>query len=152
MSFPSGFGDFNRHQQFSMTFWIKPTMEYDRAVVVRRSKAWTDAASRGFEFLIENGKLSPALIHFWPGNAIRVKSKNILPLNQWTHVGLTYNGSSRASGLNLLKMENWQTWNCKGSPDSRNHGGGDPFISFAQRMRDRGLKMVCLMNSIYSTV
>ena len=75
MSFPSGFGDFNRHQQFSMTFWIKPTMEYDRAVVVRRSKAWTDAASRGFEFLIENGKLSPALIHFWPGNAIRVKSK-----------------------------------------------------------------------------
>ena len=110
MSFPSGFGDFNRHQQFSMTFWIKPTMEYDRAVVVRRSKAWTDAASRGFEFLIENGKLSPALIHFWPGNAIRVKSKNILPLNQWSHVGLTYNGSSRASGLNLLKMENWQTW------------------------------------------
>ena len=51
----------------------------------------------GFEFLIENGRLSPALIHFWPGNAIRVKSKKTLPLNQWTHVGLTYNGSSRAS-------------------------------------------------------
>ena len=72
MNFPSGFGDFDRHQTFSMAFWIQPTSKLDRAVIVRRSKAWTDAASRGMEVLIENGRLSPALIHFWP--AMRYES------------------------------------------------------------------------------
>ena len=141
MNFPSGFGDFNRHQEFSMAFWIKPTQEHDRAVVVRRSKAWTDAASRGIEVLIENGRLSPALIHFWPGNAIRVQSKSVVPLNQWTHVGLTYDGSSRASGLKLF--ENGKLANTEVIRDQLTReitGGGDPFIGFAQRMRDRGFK------------
>ena len=141
MNFPSGFGDFDRHQTFSMAFWIQPTSKLDRAVIVRRSKAWTDAASRGMEVLIENGRLSPALIHFWPGNAIRIQSKWELPINQWTHVALTYDGSSRADGLSLFE---------NGKPAEteiiRDHltreitGGGDPFIGFAQRMRDRGFK------------
>ena len=141
MNFPSGFGDFNRHQEFSMAFWIQPTSKLERAVVIKRSKAWTDAASRGIEILIEDGRLSPALIHFWPGNAIRIQSNNPLPLNQWTHIGITYNGSSRAKGLTLFK---------NGKRDDtkiiRDHltreitGGGDPFIGFAQRMRDRGFK------------
>ena len=141
MNFPSGFGDFNRHQTFSMAFWIKPTSKLDRAVVVRRSKAWTDAASRGFEFLIEDGRLSPALIHFWPGNAIRVQSKVELPINQWTHVGLTYDGSSRAKGL--LLFENGKQADVEIVRDHLTReitGGGDPFIGFAQRMRDRGFK------------
>ncbi|MFL2912087.1 MAG: DUF1553 domain-containing protein [Opitutales bacterium] len=141
LNFPSGFGDFNRHQNFSMAFWVKPTIELDRAVVVRRSKAWTDAASRGIEILIENGRLSPALIHFWPGNAIRIKSQNTLPLNQWTHVGLTYDGSSRAAGLKLF--ENGKLASIEIIRDHLTReitGGGDPFIGFAQRMRDRGFK------------
>ena len=141
MNFPSGFGDFDRHQTFSMAFWIKPTSKLDRAVVVRRSKAWTDAASRGFEFLIENGRLSPALIHFWPGNAIRIQSKLELPINQWTHVGLTYDGSSQAKGLVLF--ENGKQADVEIVRDHLTReitGGGDPFIGFAQRMRDRGFK------------
>ncbi|MBT5716204.1 MAG: DUF1549 domain-containing protein, partial [Opitutae bacterium] len=141
LNFPSGFGNFTRHQSFTMAFWIKPTVELDRAVVVRRSKAWTDAASRGIEVLIENGRLSPALIHFWPGNAIRIQAKNKLPLNQWTHVGLIYDGSSRASGLKLF--ENGKLANTEVIRDQLTReitGGGDPFIAFAQRMRDRGFK------------
>ena len=141
LSFPSGFGDFTRHQSFTMAFWINPTEELDRAVVVRRSKAWTDAASRGIEVLIENGRLSPALIHFWPGNAIRIQAKEKLPINQWTHVGLTYDGSSRADGLKLF--ENGKLANTEVIKDHLTReitGGGDPFIGFAQRMRDRGFK------------
>jgi hypothetical protein len=110
-------------------------------VVVRRSKAWTDAASRGIEVLIENGRLSPALIHFWPGNAIRIQAKEKLPINQWTHIGLTYDGSSRASGLTLF--ENGKLANTEVIKDHLTReitGGGDPFIGFAQRMRDRGFK------------
>ncbi|MDG1139390.1 MAG: DUF1553 domain-containing protein [Opitutales bacterium] len=141
MSFPAEFGNFTRHQTFSMAFWIKPTQLLDRAVVVKRSQAWTDAGSRGYEILIENGKLSPALVHFWPGNAIRVRSKHILPVNEWTHVALTYDGSSEARGLQL-----YENGNLAEIEIVRDHltreitGGGSPFLAFAERMRDRGFK------------
>jgi len=141
LSFPSGFGDFNRHQSFGMAFWIKPSQSLDRAVVVRRSQAWTDAASRGYEILIEDGKLSPALIHFWPGNAIRIRSQRQLSVNEWTHVAVTYDGSSQAKGLKL-----YENGRLSESEVVRDHltreitGGGSPFLAFAQRMRDCGFK------------
>jgi hypothetical protein len=141
LNFPSGFGDFNRHQSFGMAFWVKPTKLLDRAVIVRRSKSWTDAASRGYEVLIEDGKLSPALIHFWPGNAIRIRSQRKLPVNEWTHVALSYDGSSQAKGLKLY--ENGKLAEVEVAKDHLTReitGGGDPFLGFAQRMRDRGFK------------
>jgi hypothetical protein len=141
MSFPNEFGNFNRHQTFSMAFWIKPTGFLERAVVVKRSQAWTDAGSRGYEILIEDGRLSPALIHFWPGNAMRIRSKKELPLHEWTHVTLTYDGSSRAHGLQLY--ENGRLAEVETIRDNLTReitGGGSPFLAFAQRMRDRGFK------------
>jgi len=141
LSFPSGFGDFNRHQAFSIAFWVKPNQLLDRAVIVRRSQAWTDAASRGYEILVENGRLSPALIHFWPGNAIRIRSDKQLPVNQWTHVAISYDGSSKATGLKLY--ENGVLANSEVVRDHLTReitGGGQPFLAFAQRMRDRGFK------------
>ena len=141
VNFPSGFGDFNRHQTFSIAFWIKPTQEMERAVIVSRSKAWTDAASRGIEVLIEKGRLSPALIHFWPGNAIRIQSKYKLPINEWTHVALTYDGSSMANGLNLYENGKRATVETVRDHLTREiTGGGSPSLAFAQRMRDRGFK------------
>lgn len=141
MKFPSGFGDFTRHQSFSIAFWLQPTQLHDRAVVIKRSQAWTDAASRGYEILIEGGKLSLALIHFWPGNAIRIQSKYKLPINEWTHVALTYNGSSRANGLCLYENGKQATVETVRDHLTREiTGGGSPFLAFAQRMRDRGFK------------
>ena len=52
--------------------------------------------------MLEDGHASFGLIHFWPGNAIKVRTKDKLPLNAWTHVGVTYDGSSRAAGLKLF--------------------------------------------------
>ena len=141
VSLPKGLGDFNRHQSFSLALWIKPTEKLDRAVVLRRSKAWTDAASRGYELLLEDGMPSAALIHFWPGNAIRVLDPQPLSLGEWTHVAVTYDGSSRASGLNL-----YRNGLLVDKVVSRDHltreitGGGDPFLAIGQRMRDRGFK------------
>jgi hypothetical protein len=141
LNFPAGFGDFNRHQPFSIAFWVKPNQLLDRAVIVRRSQAWTDAASRGYEILVEDGKLSSALIHFWPGNAIRIRSEKQLPINKWTHVAISYDGSSKARGLKLY--ENGALANSEVVRDHLTReitGGGQPFLAFAQRMRDRGFK------------
>jgi hypothetical protein len=96
-----GVGAFNRTTPFSFGLWLKPTETQERAVVFHRSRSWTDSGSRGYELLLENGVPSFSLIHFWPGNALKVKARAALPLNEWSHLTLTYDGSSRAAGVQL---------------------------------------------------
>src|SRR5262249_12070996 len=71
-------GNFDRFEPFSLALWIKTPDYKDRAVIVHRSMAWTDAGSRGYQLLIEDGKLSAGLIHFWPGNAIGIRTEDPL--------------------------------------------------------------------------
>ena len=94
-------GNFDRWQEFSASLWIKTPDVKDRAVILHRSRAWTDAASRGYELLLENGRLSWSLIHFWPGNAISIHTREPIPVDRWIHVVVSYDGSSRADGLRI---------------------------------------------------
>jgi hypothetical protein len=48
-----------------------------------------------------NGKLNVALVHFNPGNEIRIQTKDELTLNNWKQITVSYDGSSKASGLKL---------------------------------------------------
>ena len=73
----------------------------ERAVVFHRSRAWTDSGSRGYQLLIEEGKLSWSLIHFWPGNALRIKTKQQVIAGEWVHVAVSNDGSSSSSGLKI---------------------------------------------------
>ncbi len=95
-------GNFTRDDPFSISFWLKTPDEKNRAVILHRSRSWTDAGSRGYEILISDGRLVGSLIHFLPGNAISLKTSDKLPLQKWVHVSLTYDGSSRANGLHLF--------------------------------------------------
>ena len=100
-----GVGNFARFEPFTIALRIRlPEGEepMQRAVVLHRTRAWTDSGSRGYQLLVEEGRLSASLIHFWPGDAIRVKTREGLPRGEWLHVTLTYDGSSRAEGLQLF--------------------------------------------------
>ncbi len=103
VSVPAG-GNFTRHQPFSIGIWLNTPDEKDRAVIFHRSRAWTDAGSRGYQLLLENGRLSASLIHFWPGNALRIRTVEPVPIGQWIHVVMTYDGSSQARGCNCWSM------------------------------------------------
>ncbi|MFT4512641.1 MAG: hypothetical protein ACI89X_003089 [Planctomycetota bacterium] len=134
-------GNFDRHQPFSLAFWLRVSEQYDRAVVMHRSKAWTDAGSRGYELLIEDGELSFALVHFWPGNAIRIRAHQKLPVDAWTHVTLAYDGSSRAHGMTIfVDGEVAATRVIRDGLTRTIQGGGADALTLAQRFRDRGLK------------
>ncbi len=140
ISVPAG-GAFTRNDPFSISVWINSPDEKDRAVVFHRSRAWTDAGSRGYQLLIEDGYLSASLIHFWPGNAIRIRTHQKLAVNRWVHVTMAYDGSSRAAGLTLYvdgKREECITVRdnlCKNIT-----GGGATTLDIGQRFRDRGFK------------
>ena len=94
-------GPFERHRDFSFSLWVNTPVHHERAVILHRTRAWTDAASRGYELLMLDGKLNIALVHFNPGNEIRIQSKEKLPLNAWKQITVTYDGSSKASGIKL---------------------------------------------------
>ncbi|MFM8288199.1 MAG: DUF1553 domain-containing protein, partial [Planctomycetaceae bacterium] len=96
-----GVGVFSRVDPFSFSVWIRPRERVERAVILHRSRAWTDSGSRGYELILDQGRPSFSLVHFYPGNAVHVQADQPLPLDQWSHLAVTYDGSSRAAGLRL---------------------------------------------------
>ncbi len=132
-------GNFARSEPFSISLWMNTPDEKERAVVFHRSRAWTDAGSRGYQLLIEDGCLSASLIHFWPGNAIRVRTIEKVPLDQWFHVTVTYDGSSQASGLRIyVDGELAGSEAVRDSLYKNISGGGGDNIAIGERFRDRG--------------
>ncbi|MGY8770544.1 MAG: DUF1553 domain-containing protein [Pirellulales bacterium] len=132
-------GNFRRFEPFSVSLWMNTPDVKDRAIVFHRSKAWTDAGSRGYQLMIEDGRLSASLIHFWPGNAISVITEDLLPIQQWKHVTVTYDGSSKAAGLKIyVDGKLAKTKVVKDHLLKNITGGGGDNITIGQRMRDRG--------------
>ena len=134
-------GNFTRNQPFSISLWMKADQKHERAVIFHRSRAWTDAGSRGYQLLLKEGKLSAALIHFWPGNAIGIEATDELPLNKWVQVTLTYDGSSRAAGLKIYTDgAQSKTKVIRDNLFKNITGGGSKSFDIGQRFRDRGFK------------
>ena len=94
-----GVPDLHRTDDFSYALWIQPAKTPSRAVLAHRSRAGLDAASRGVELILEDGHPTFALCHFSPGNEIRIRAKQAIQPNRWSHLAVTYDGSSRAAGM-----------------------------------------------------
>ncbi len=132
-------GNFRRFEPFSVALWMKTPDFKERAVVFHRSRAWTDAGSRGYQLLIEDGRLSASLIHFWPGNAIRVRTREPVPVGEWLHVAVTWDGSSRADGLRIFVNGSQAACDVVRDHLTKNiTGGGGDTIRIGERFRDRG--------------
>ncbi len=135
------FGNFRREEPFAISLWLKTPDVKDRAVVFHRSRAWTDAASRGYELLIEDGRLKWSLIHFWPGNAMSIQATAPLIPNEWTHVVVSSDGSSRAAGLKMLiNGKPAEITIVRDALTREITGGGGDNIALGERFRDRGFK------------
>ncbi|MDA7653798.1 DUF1553 domain-containing protein [bacterium] len=133
--------DFNRTQPFSMSAWIHIPRERERIIVMHHSKAGSDAGSRGYELLLENGHAAFALIHFWPGNAIKVRTVDKLPLQEWLHLGWTYDGSSKAEGIHFfINGRSVDTEITRNSLYKDIAYGGKVPLQLGARFRGRGYK------------
>ncbi len=89
-------GIFSRTQEFTICLELKVPKFFDRAVVLHRSKSWTDAASRGYQLLIEDGHFHFDVVHYWPSSAIRIRCMEPVSLNRWQQIALVYGGTNRA--------------------------------------------------------
>ncbi len=132
-------GNFRRYQPFSISLSLLTPDVKERAVIFHRSRAWTDAGSRGYQLLLEDGKLSASLIHFWPGNAMRVKTKAPVPVNQWVNVSVVYDGSLSAKGLAIFVDGQRAELEIVRDHLTKNiTGGGGDNLAIGERFRDRG--------------
>lgn len=136
---PTEVGNFHRYEPFSVSLWINTPDRKKRSVVFHRSRAWTDAGSRGYELLIDEGKLCAALVHFDPGNSLRVRTVQEIPLQSWLHVAMTYDGSSRAAGLKLyVNGQRVELDVVRDKLTKEITGGGGDTITIGERFRDQG--------------
>jgi hypothetical protein len=86
----------DRSDRFSFGGWVRPGGD---GVVL--SKMDDESASRGYDLLVQGGRIEVHLVHSWPDNAIKVVGRRSIPRDRWSHVWVTYDGSSKASGLKL---------------------------------------------------
>ncbi|MGI9519293.1 MAG: DUF1553 domain-containing protein, partial [Pirellulaceae bacterium] len=135
-------GNFRRTEPFSASVWLHVPEHKERAVVFHRSRAWTDAGSRGYELLLVDGRLQFSLVHFLPGNAATIRAADPLPLNSWQPIAVTYDGSSRASGMRIyVDGELVPTQVVRDNLTKQIQGGGEEgdHIIIGARYRDFGL-------------
>ncbi|MDE2127994.1 MAG: DUF1553 domain-containing protein [Armatimonadetes bacterium] len=131
-------GAFTRTTPFTIAFRMLDPRKADGRAVVFQACDGTDVGFHGYDLMVLNGILMARIYRYWPGNAIAVQTRVPIPANTWTHVAVTYDGSSRASGLRIY---------LNGAPASlevvRDHlykGTGKHTLVFAQRFRDRGFE------------
>ena len=101
--------DFERTDSFSYGGWIKPAKNSGQGALI--AKMDDGKKYRGFDLYAGNSSVSVHLINTWPENAIKVTTKKKLDADKWHHVFAVYDGSSKASGIQIyVNGEEWE-WN-----------------------------------------
>jgi hypothetical protein len=88
---------FDRTSAFSYGAWVKS--ETKAGCVL--SKMEKEPSYRGFDLLLNDSRFEVHLVSQWPDHALKVRTKEQFPQNQWLHVLATYDGSGKAAGVKL---------------------------------------------------
>ncbi|MEP7314828.1 MAG: DUF1553 domain-containing protein, partial [Pseudomonadota bacterium] len=96
---PRDVGRFERTDPFSIDLYIKPRVgkPYTGAGIV-----FFQDQRAGWSVLSEGDRVRFDIVHAAPFNQISVLTQAKVPQGQWTHVAVSYDGSSRASGVKLF--------------------------------------------------
>ncbi len=92
---------FERNQMFSLSLWVNLQKDSLAGPLIGRSYGVFNG-NRGYLVVLnEDGTLSASLNHVAPDNSIEIRTTTALERSAWHHLVLTYDGSSRASGIKL---------------------------------------------------
>ncbi|MEK6246796.1 MAG: DUF1553 domain-containing protein, partial [Planctomycetales bacterium] len=89
-------GGFDRLDSFSFGGWINPTRE---SILV--SRVAPDDTLRGWEVRVGGGRIDARLTHHEFEDGLSVITETGTPLNEWSHVFVTYSGNSRGNGISI---------------------------------------------------
>lgn len=93
-------GWFERTDPFSFQLWIKPDTVYKEAAILWHSEELR-LGLRGYSLTLRDNQLEFIASHSWPQNAIQLTTETTVPAKEWSQVTVTYDGSSKASGVKI---------------------------------------------------
>ncbi|WP_437230924.1 DUF1553 domain-containing protein [Planctomicrobium sp. SH661] len=91
-------GKFEGDEKFSLAAWVFPTSTDPSTVMSRMDEA---NSFRGYDVILEEGKVATHLIHHWPDRGFKVISEQPVSLSEWHHIVVTYDGSREAKGVRI---------------------------------------------------
>ena len=94
-------GVFRKSEPFTIGIWVNIPKELKEGVIFHKSIAERLYNFRGYHLYLKDNRLELSMAHTAPSNAIAMITKQAVPRGIWMHLTVTYNGSSRASGLKL---------------------------------------------------
>ncbi len=93
-------GWFERTDPFTIQLWLYPDTLYPEVNILWHCEDLR-LGQKGYTLGLKDNKPVFAISHSWPQNAIQVQSPRTLPIKQWSHITITYDGSSKAEGIQL---------------------------------------------------
>jgi hypothetical protein len=137
-NFPGVPAGLDRGHPFTVAFWLQVPAVLKEGIVFHR-EAGTDTGFHGVELSFDDGRLLFALVRFWPGNAIAVRTRVVVPPHRWVHVTAAYDASGRAAGMRLyLDGRPAEVEVVRDCLTKDTEGGGG--LAFGERFRSTGLK------------
>lgn len=94
-------GGFSRSDPFSISLWVKIPAGLTKGVLFHQGSMHLTYNFRGLHLALEDGRLQLLMAHTAPYNAIIQYTQENIPRDEWLHVTVTYDGSSKAQGLQL---------------------------------------------------
>ena len=92
-------GLYERNEPFTISLWFKSLKDSLTGPVFSRTGGLYNG-DRGYDLTLQTDRtLVARLNHTWPANSIEIQTTEKLPVNEWCHLAMTYDGSSQAHGL-----------------------------------------------------
>lgn len=95
-------GVFRKSEPFTIGMWVNIPKDMKEGVIFHKSNAERLYNFKGFHVYLKNNRLEINMAHTAPSNAINKVIKVDIPRDQWIHLALSYDGSSKADGFNLF--------------------------------------------------
>ncbi|MFN7732324.1 MAG: DUF1553 domain-containing protein [Pirellula sp.] len=92
-------GKLNENQPFAISVWVQPKSTQGMAILSKMDEA---NHFRGYDLLLEGGKVAMHIVHRWPDNAIKVSTQTAITSDAWHHIVVSYEGSRSADGLKIF--------------------------------------------------
>lgn len=96
-------GIFRSSDPFTIGIWVWIPKGMKEGVLFHKSEAERLYNFKGFHVYLKNNRLELLMAHTAPSNAIIQLSEKEVPREQWLHLTMVYDGSSKAAGFKLYQ-------------------------------------------------
>lgn len=96
-------GVFRRSEPFSINISVFVPKDFKEGVIFHKCNSERLYNFRGYHLYMKDNRFTVNMSHAAPSNAISRITQKVVVRNQWVQLTMTYDGSSRATGLRLFE-------------------------------------------------